>query len=187
MSNHIEDLTAKFLKTCHNARESEHRVVDRLTKRIHISKNFHKEFEDGLSFGDRLADRIAAFGGSWTFIIIFLSLLVLWIIVNTLILTHMWQPFDAYPFIFLNLVLSMIAALQAPVIMMSQNRHSAQDRAAAEHDYEVNLKAELEILALHQKVDTLREQQWVELVQMQQEQIKLLARLLSERNGSEVS
>jgi uncharacterized membrane protein len=89
------------------------------------------------------------------------------------------KAFDAYPYIFLNLILSMLAALQAPVIMMSQNRHAAKDRVAAQHDYEVNLKSELEILALHQKVDTLREKQWEELVAMQQEQIKLLTRLLA--------
>jgi uncharacterized membrane protein len=153
--------------------------VEQVTKRLHISRNARKEYEDNLTFGQRLADRIAIFGGSWTFIILFLFLLAVWILVNTIILTR--QPFDAYPFIFLNLVLSMLAALQAPVIMMSQNRHSANDRIAAEHDYEVNLKAELEILALHQKVDTLRERQWVELVEMQQEQIKLLSKLLAER------
>ena len=96
---------------------------------------------------------------------------------NTVALSGVWRPFDAYPYIFLNLILSMLAALQAPVIMMSQNRHAAKDRAAAAHDYEVNLKSELEILALHQKVDALREQQWAELVAMQQEQIKLLTRL----------
>jgi len=179
MNNHIEELSAKFLQTCHKARQSEHRVVERLCQRLHISKNPHQEYEDSLTFGQRLADKIAAFGGSWTFIILFLSILTLWIVLNTILLTR--RAFDVYPFIFLNLILSMLAALQAPVIMMSQNRHSAQDRAAAEHDYEVNLKAELEILALHEKVDTLREQQWVELVQMQQEQIKLLSKLLSER------
>ena len=100
---------------------------------------------------------------------------------NTVVLARLSKPFDPYPYIFLNLILSMLAALQAPVIMMSQNRYAAKDRVAAEHDYEVNLKAELEILALHQKVDTLREQQWVELVAMQQEQIQLLTRLLDKQ------
>jgi uncharacterized membrane protein len=103
-------------------------------------------------------------------------------VLNTLILSHIGKPFDAYPYIFLNLILSMLAALQAPVIMMSQNRHAAKDRVAAEHDYEVNLKSELEIMALHQKMDTLREQQWAELLKMQQEQIGLLTKLLAARN-----
>src|SRR6185437_10678756 len=111
----------------------------------------------------------------------FLSLLLFWIVLNTIVLAQFSKPFDPYPYIFLNLILSMLAALQAPVIMMSQNRYAAKDRIAARHDYEVNLKSELEILALHQKIDTLREQQWAELLAMQQEQIKLLTKLLEER------
>ena len=185
MSSPIEDLTAKFLETCDKAGESEQRVIERLTKRLHISRNTHQEFEEALTVGQRLADRIAVFGGSWTFILIFLSLLLAWIIVNTIILTRVGKPFDAYPYIFLNLILSMLAALQAPVIMMSQNRYAAKDRVAAQHDYEVNLKSELEILTLHQKVDTLREKQWEELVAMQQEQIALLTRLVDKREQVE--
>jgi uncharacterized membrane protein len=179
--NPIEELTAKFLKTCDDAGESEQRVIERLTQRLHISRNTHQEFEESLTLGQRLADRIAVFGGSWTFIIIFLSLLLAWIVLNTIVLAHLGKPFDPYPYIFLNLILSMLAALQAPVIMMSQNRYAAKDRVAAQHDYEVNLKSELEILALHQKMDTLREQQWAELVAMQQEQIQLLTKLLEQR------
>jgi uncharacterized membrane protein len=178
MNNSIEELTAKFLQTCDEAGESERRVIERLTKRLHISRNARREFDETLTLGQRLADRIAVFGGSWTFILIFLSLLLAWIVLNTLVLTRMGKSFDPYPYIFLNLILSMLAALQAPVIMMSQNRHAAKDRVAAQHDYEVNLKSELEILALHRKVDTLREQQWAELVEMQREQIQLLTRLL---------
>src|SRR6478609_4791459 len=181
MSNPIEELTAKFLQTCGEAGESEQRVIERLTKRLHISRNTHQEFEESLTVGQRLADRIAVFGGSWTFILIFLSLLLGWIVLNTIVLTRVARPFDAYPYIFLNLILSMLAALQAPVIMMSQNRHAAKDRAAAAHDYEVNLKSELEILGLHRKIDTLREQQWMELLAMQQQQIQLLTRVLEER------
>lgn len=177
MKNPIEDLAAKFLKSCREAGESEQRVMERLTQRLHISRNTHVEFQRSLTFGERLADRIAIFGGSWTFILIFLSLLAVWIVLNTIILSRIGTPFDPYPYIFLNLILSMLAALQAPVIMMSQNRYAAKDRAAAEHDYEVNLKAELEILALHQKVDTLREQQWKELLALQQQQIDLLTAL----------
>jgi uncharacterized membrane protein len=103
------------------------------------------------------------------------------VVLNAFILSRIGKAFDLYPFILLNLMLSMVAALQAPLIMMSQNRQAAKDRLGAEHDYEVNLKAELEILALHQKIDTLREGQWAELVAMQQEQIRLLTRLLEER------
>jgi len=181
VSNSIEALTAKFLQTCDAAGESEQRVVERMTKRLHISRNARQEFEEKLTFGQRVADRIAVFGGSWTFILIFLGLLLAWIVVNTIVLAHVAKPFDRYPYIFLNLILSMLAALQAPVIMMSQNRYAAKDRIAAQHDYEVNLKSELEILALHQKMDALREQQWAELVAMQQEQIQLLTRLLEQR------
>jgi len=181
MSTTIEQLTAKFLKACDRAGESEQRVVERMSQRLHISRNTHQEFEETLTTGQRLADRIAIFGGSWTFILIFLSLLLCWIVINTIVLTHVGKPFDPYPYIFLNLILSMLAALQAPVIMMSQNRYAAKDRIAAQHDYEVNLKSELEILALHQKVDTLREQQWRELLVLQQEQIQLLTKVLAEQ------
>lgn len=177
-SDPIDALTAQFLERCEKAGESEQRVVDRLTQRLHISRNAHQDFEESLTLGQRLADRIAVFGGSWTFILLFLALLLAWIGLNTVLLTRAGAAaFDPYPFIFLNLILSMLAALQAPVIMMSQNRHAAKDRAAAQHDYEVNLKAELEILALHQKLDTLREQQWLELLAMQREQLQLLAGL----------
>lgn len=181
MSNTIEKLIATFRQTCEAAGESEQRVIQRLTERIHISRNVNEDYEETLTFGQRLADKIAIFGGSWTFILLFLSSLAFWIALNTFVLTRLGKPFDPYPFIFLNLILSMLAALQAPVIMMSQNRYAAKDRVAAEHDYEVNLKAELEILALHQKVDTLREKQWMDLVAMQQEQIRLLTRLIDER------
>ncbi|MCW3101185.1 MAG: hypothetical protein JWL77_6803 [Chthonomonadaceae bacterium] len=178
MKKSIDELTEMFLKKCNAAGESEQRVVERMTKRMHISRNTHREFQESLTFGQRLADRIAIFGGSWTFILLFLSLLLFWIVLNTVVLSHVGKPFDAYPYIFLNLILSMLAALQAPVIMMSQNRYAAKDRIAAEHDYEVNLKSELEILALHEKIDALRERQWVELVAMQQEQIQLLTKLI---------
>lgn len=178
MKRIIEQLKAEALASGHKLSSSEQRVIDRVSKRLHVSRDTQRDYADSMSFGERLADRIAAFGGSWTFILIFLGLLVAWVIVNTVILASIGKPFDPYPFVFLNLILSMLAAIQAPVIMMSQNRQSTKDRAAAEHDYEVNLKAELEILALHQKVDTLRDQQWAELVAMQRQQIVLLTRLI---------
>ncbi|MDP3295196.1 MAG: DUF1003 domain-containing protein [Nevskia sp.] len=175
----IDELTARLAVQGHEVCRSEQRVIERVAKRLHISRDAGQEFDQSMGFGERVADRIAAFGGSWTFILSFLGLLVVWVVLNAALLTRSAVgPFDPYPFVFLNLILSMLAALQAPVIMMSQNRQSAKDRKAAEHDYEVNLKAELEILGLHQKVDKLREQQWLELVEMQREQIALLTRLL---------
>jgi uncharacterized membrane protein len=180
----IEALITKFQQTCQESGENERRVIERLSQRLHISRNTNLEYEESLTLGQRVADRIAIFGGSWTFILLFLSGLVLWVVLNTVVLANLGKAFDPYPYIFLNLILSMLAALQAPVIMMSQNRYAAKDRVAAEHDYEVNLKAELEILALHQKVDALREQQWVELVAMQREQIQLLTKLVENRKPS---
>jgi uncharacterized membrane protein len=183
MSDPIEELTAKFLRACDETGEGEQRVVDSLSRRLHISRDTNREFEKSLTVGQRLADRIAIFGGSWTFILIFLAVLLAWVVLNTAVLGRVGRPFDPYPYIFLNLILSMLAALQAPVIMMSQNRHASKDRVAAGHDYEVNLKAELEILALHRKVDLLREEQWLELLAMQREQIQLLTRLLEGRES----
>jgi len=183
MNNPIEALTEQFLQHCRNAGESEQRVIEHLSQRLHISRNTNEQFAESLTFGERLADRVAIFGGSWKFILIFMALLILWIALNSLVLMRVAAPFDPYPYIFLNLILSMLAALQAPVIMMSQNRHAAKDRIDAGHDYEVNLKAELEILALHQKVDTLREQQWMELLAMQQQQITLLTKLLDAKTN----
>ena len=113
-------------------------------------------FGGQLTLGERLADRVAAFGGSWTFILFFLAVLAAWVVLNTGILAHWHDAFDPYPYILLNLFLSMLAALQAPVIMMSQNRLAAQDRLQARHDYEVNLRAEIEIAALHDKLDACR-------------------------------
>ena len=142
----------------------ERHVIERVAKRLAVSRNINKEFETKLSFGERLSDKIAAFGGSWSFIIIFLAAIVAWIAVNTAIVLRWGQPFDPYPFILLNLFLSLIAALQAPVIMMSQNRQSAKDRLQASHDYEVNLKAEIEIMALHEKLDEIRAKELAQLI-----------------------
>ena len=130
-----------------------------------------------------MADRVAAFGGSWTFIIIFGCILLAWVILNSFILAKRNAAFDPYPYILLNLFLSMMASVQAPIIMMSQNRQAAKDRLDAAHDYEINLKAELEIASLHAKMDELRDKQWSELVAMQQEQINLLMKLLEKKNA----
>lgn len=128
-----------------------------------------------------MADKVASFGGSWTFISIFIGVMVTWIFLNSFILIKLVEgSFDPYPYILLNLVLSMLAAIQAPIILMSQNRQAYKDRLSAEHDYEVNLKAELEIIGLHEKMDALREKQWSELIAIQQEQLRLLSQLLED-------
>ena len=155
-------------------------VINRIADGLHISRNVLEEHQQRLTPGQRLADRVASFGGSWPFIILFLVVLAAWIIINTLILAEWDHTFDPYPYILLNLVLSMLAAIQAPVIMMSQNRHAEKDRIDAALDYEVNLKAELEIMSLHQKLDVLRQEQWSELVAVQQDQIGILTQLMED-------
>jgi uncharacterized membrane protein len=157
-------------------------VIDSLQEHEILSENIGKEFDRDLTFGERLSDRIASFGGSWTFIMIFGVVLFVWIIINTIALAT--RAFDPYPFILMNLILSCLAALQAPVIMMSQNRTEARDRARAENDYKVNLKAELEIRHLHEKIDHLLRRQYNRLFEIQQIQIELLEELGQKRRGS---
>ena len=142
----------------------ERRVLQRARERRILSTNAHEDFLAGATVGQRFADAIARIGGSWAFILGFIAFLMLWALLNTVVLVV--KPFDPYPFIFLNLLLSMLAAIQAPIIMMSQNRQAERDRFMAAKDYEINLKAEIEVLALHHKIDesvineikTLREQ-----------------------------
>jgi uncharacterized membrane protein len=150
-------------------------VVESLREHEILSSDIAKQFEKKLTFGERLSDKIAAFGGSWTFIIFFSTVLLLWIVINSFIL--MTRAFDPYPYILMNLVLSALAALQAPVIMMSQNRSEARDRARGENDYKINLKAELEIRHLHEKIDHLLRGQYKRLFEIQQIQIELLEEL----------
>src|SRR5216110_3141423 len=128
-------------------------VVESLQQHEILSSDISKQFETKLTFGERLSDRIASFGGSWRFISLFGGVLFAWIILNGILLLN--HGFDPYPFILLNLILSCLAAIQAPIIMMSQNRSEARDRLRAENDYKVNLKAELEIRHLHEKIDHL--------------------------------
>jgi uncharacterized membrane protein len=161
---------------------AERRVMEYLLDQRRVTRDVNRELEENRRLGERIADRIAAFGGSWTFILLFLVVLVAWVVLNSLVLARRGRAFDPYPYILLNLFLSMIAALQAPVIMMSQNRMAARDRVEATHDYEVNLMAEVEIRTLHDKLDQLRDGDWASLVVQQQEQIRLLERLL-ERAG----
>lgn len=181
MTERTRQLALKFLRReWDNLNEQEKRVVESLSGREHLSRNLNRSGDDRRTFGERVADRVAAFGGSWTFIIMFVSVLIFWVILNSFVLLN--KGFDPYPYILLNLFLSMLAAIQAPIIMMSQNRQEAKDRQTSEHDYEINLKAELEICDIQQKLDELREQKWVQLVEMQQQQIRLLEELLRARN-----
>jgi uncharacterized membrane protein len=178
-TNHwLQSLEHKLGLGSDAASQRRRRILKHVADRTVVTRDVHQEAEvkEKESFGAWLADKVAEFGGSWTFILIFLGFLVFWAILNTIIL--LTQAVDPYPFIFLNLLLSMLAALQAPIIMMSQNRQSAKDRLTAQHDYEVNLKAELEIMALHDKVDQLRTEQLMQLVAKQDEQIKLLTQLV---------
>ena len=150
----------------------DHEVIESLQQHEVLSSDISKQFERKLTFGERLSDHIAEFGGSWKFLISFGAVLVIWIAINgVLLVTH---AFDPYPFILLNLILSCLAAVQAPIIMMSQNRAEARDRLRAEHDYKINLKAELEIRHLHEKLDHLLSRQYNRLFEIQQIQIELL-------------
>jgi uncharacterized membrane protein len=136
-------------------------VIERVAKRLAVSRNINIEHEKSYTFGERLADRVASFGGSWTFLILFAAVIIGWVMLNSVMLAG---GFDPYPYILLNLFLSMLASIQAPVIMMSQNRQAAKDRLSAAHDYEVNLKAEIEIMALHEKIDEIRAKDLTELL-----------------------
>ncbi|GAM99827.1 acid-resistant locus arl7 [alpha proteobacterium U9-1i] len=138
------------------------RVFYAFRKREPISRDLTHDFENRSSFGERLADRVAEVGGSWAFVSSFFAFLVVWAALNILVLPQ-HERFDPYPFIFLNLLLSMLAAVQAPIIMMSQNRQAVKDRIEARHDFEVNLKAELEILSLHEKLDRLHAEHGAQL------------------------
>lgn len=152
--------------------ELELEVLNGLREHEILARNPEVHFEAERTFGQRLADRIATFGGSWNFIVVFAVVLFAWMFVNSYALVV--RPFDPYPYILLNLVLSALAALQAPVIMMSQNRQEARDRLRAMHDYQINLKAELEIRQLHQKIDHLLSHQWERLVEIQEIQMELI-------------
>jgi uncharacterized membrane protein len=150
-------------------------VIEKAAKRLAVSRNMGVEMQSGATFGQRLADRVAEVGGSWAFIIAFGLWIAIWVILNSVLLLQ--HPFDPYPYIFLNLTLSMLAAVQAPVILMSQNRAAARDRLVANHDYEVNLKAEIEIAALHDKLDQIRAQELATLIK------RLEAEVVEKRKG----
>src|SRR5258706_6088824 len=164
--------------------ERSKRVAFHVLQRKHIARDTTKDIKTKATRGQRAADAVAAFGGSWLFIGLFAVVIVLWVGLNSLILVKHDQAFDPSPYILLNLFMSLIAAIHSPDILMSQNRQAEKDRISAEHDYEVNLKAELEIMLLHEKMDLLREGQWTDLLAIQKEQIKLLSALMQTKAAS---
>lgn len=154
-------------------------VIESLNEHSILTEDISKKFEKSFTFGERLADHIARFGGSWTFIIFFGTILFSWMGVNSFLLIR--NPFDPYPYIFLNLVLSCLAAIQAPVIMMSQNRQAERDKLRDIDDYCTNLKAELEIRHLNSKLDFFMNKQWDRMLEIQQIQIELAEELLEKK------
>ncbi|MCU0445298.1 MAG: DUF1003 domain-containing protein [Microscillaceae bacterium] len=147
-------------------------VVNSINEQANITRDMYAQWNQKLTIWDKLADNIARFGGSWSFILTFFSILIIWIIFNSL--TLWYRPFDPYPYILLNLLLSCLAAIQAPIIMMSQNRMEARDRMRSENDYQINLKAEIEIRNLHEKIDHLMQYQWQKVMETQEMQLELL-------------
>jgi uncharacterized membrane protein len=156
-------------------------VIESLHQHEILASNIEEQFQRKLTFGERLSDHIASFGGSWRFIILFGAVLFGWIILNGVLLLN--RGFDPYPFILLNLILSCLAAIQAPIIMMSQNRAELRDRLRSENDYKINLKAELEIRHLHEKIDHLLRRQYNRLFEIQQIQIELLEEIGRKSKG----
>jgi uncharacterized membrane protein len=147
-------------------------VVESIKQNQIVADNLNHEFEARQTVGAKVADKVASFGGSWTFIFIFFGVMAFWIVINSV--SMLWKPFDPAPFILFNLILSMLAAIQAPIIMMSQNRQETRDRMRAENDYQVNLKAEIEIRVLSEKMDQLLHHQWQRLLEIQHMQTEMI-------------
>lgn len=182
MSIRPEDLAKRVLRReWQQLSADERHVIESVLAKTGVAREATALGDERRTLGERLADRIAMFGGSWTFILNFLVFLAVWAFLNTEILGPRREAFDPYPYIFLNLFLSMLAALQAPIIMMAQNRQTTRDRIDAQNDYRVNLSAELQIRAVHEKLDELRDTQWGALVQLQHDQIELLRALIEQR------
>ena len=168
----------KFLnKELEKLSEHEREIVKQFITRGRVARNVAHEFEARMSVGQRLADRFAEVMGSWKFIITQSCILAVWVVLNITAYIKHWDP---YPFILLNLMLSFQAAYAAPIIMMSQNRQAEKDRLQSKNDYEVDLKAELEIMQLHEKFDELRNSYWTDLFRLQQQQIEMLERIVVE-------
>jgi len=157
MKKYFENLARALLGQAYSELSSvEKKVIESIAENTSVSENINESFRDSLTFGQRVADQIAAFGGSWTFIGLFFAFIAGWILINTLWLVGD-SIFDPYPFILLNLGLSSLAAFQAPIIMMSQNRQASKDRLEQKATYEINLKLELELMRLHEKFDSMQE------------------------------
>lgn len=177
--DYLESAARWFGRQAKDLDATTRKVLSRAAQRQTVSEDPNRRLEAQTTFGEQLADKVAAFGGSWVFISLFGAVLFAWVVINTELLGK--TAFDPYPYIFLNLMLSMLAAIQAPIIMMSQNRQSTKDRQMSAYDYEINLKAEVEIMALHEKVDALRSDQMMKIIAQQQTQIDLLTRLVETR------
>lgn len=175
MNYHFEYIKEKIIQDQNETKKINQEMLEQLKNKQIISQNLNTTINQKATFGQKSADAIAKFGGSWPFIFLFVVILGSWILLNTL--HFLGLSFDRYPFILLNLVLSCLAAIQAPIIMMSQNRQATRDRIAADHDYQTNLKAELEISLLHEKIDYLMSLQWQQMLELQQLQIELLTQL----------
>ena len=176
------DTARKFVnQEIKNLSQQEREIIERFINRKKVARNVEQEFEEQLTFGERLADRFAEVMGSWRFIIAQSVLLALWVTLNVVAFIEHWDP---YPFILLNLALSFQAAYAAPIIMMSQNRQADKDRLQSKNDYEVNLKAEMEIMQLHEKFNEMRDSLWMEFVTMQQQQLDMLEKIIAEVTAS---
>ena len=174
-SSPLDDLSQRLLgKPPGELDDEQRRVLAGIQAGTTVSRDAADLADERATFGERLSDRVAAVGGSWGFIIAFTAVLLGWMILNSDILTHFNAAFDPYPYIFLNLLLSTVAAIQAPIIMMSQSRQDKKDRLRSNNDYRVNLKAELEIRHLHEKMDHLVTKQWQRLAEIQQIQLEML-------------
>lgn len=181
----LNDFRAKYVKDIIESEKGElsdleKQVMESIQDKELLAENINLQFEKGLTLGQRLSDGLSNLAGSWHFIIGFVFILVIWILVNVVVLVS--KAFDPYPFILLNLVLSCLAAIQAPVILMSQNRQEQKDRIRAESDYRTNLKAELEIRHLHEKLDHLIRNQWQRLLEIQEVQTELMEELTRKQN-----
>ena len=163
----------------------EQSMVERIARHETLATNVDAELDRTLTFGQRVSDRVATFGGSWRFLILFAAFMVAWMGLNTWLLAT--RAFDPYPYILLNLALSCLAAVQAPVILMSQNRQEQRDRLRAKNDYLINLKAELEIRLLHEKLDHLLRHQWERLLEIQEIQIEVMNELVRRGDRPELS
>ncbi|MCI5052544.1 MAG: DUF1003 domain-containing protein [Simkaniaceae bacterium] len=183
----LDDLSSLRSKYVKHMLEVEHgqlsqldqEVLDSMKEKDLLTDNLNEKFQQGTTFGNRVSDKIAKFGGSWGFILSFLAVLITWMVYNTLVLAA--DAFDPYPYILLNLVLSCLAAIQAPIIMMSQNRMASRDRMRDDEEYTINLKTELEMRNLHAKMDVLMKNQWERLLEIQQMQLELSEELLSKK------